>query len=194
LQITDAALTAVTNFRQNPNCAAGLTLGGTVVGVGVGAYVGGAGGGGASAIGGSVIPVAGTAAGFLAGASVGSTALSLAGGSIGGAVGSLASGFICSSVDLSDPKGRTHILDGDQTGGGHRPGTGNSGKSEFPASWSDDKIMEYISDVATDPTARVTQRGATIIREATREGIDIRVIIRNGRIVSGFPTNVPRNP
>jgi len=28
---------------------------------------------------------------------------------------------------------RTHILDGDETGGGHRHGTGKPGKTEFPA-------------------------------------------------------------
>jgi len=56
-------------------------------------------------------------------------------------------------VDLVSPQKRTHILDGDATGGGHRAGTGNPGKSEFPAGWSDDKIIHEISDVATDPSA-----------------------------------------
>nr|WP_272872733.1 RHS repeat-associated core domain-containing protein [Photobacterium arenosum] len=99
-------------------------------------------------------------------------------------------------VDLASSQRRRHILDGDATGGGHRPGTGKPGKSEFPQNWSDDKIMHEISDVATDPNS-VTHagRGGRMITEGTRDGIDIRVIQeRNGDIVSGFPTNVPRNP
>lgn len=99
-------------------------------------------------------------------------------------------------VDLASPQRRKHILDGDATGGGHRPGTGKPGKSEFPQGWSDSKIMHEISDVATDPNS-VTRagRGGRTITKGTRNGVDIRVIQeRNGDIVSGFPTNVPRNP
>ena len=47
------------------------------------------------------------------------------------------------------------------TGGGHRPGTGISGKTKFPANWSDEKILHEISDVATDPASKVTQQGKT---------------------------------
>jgi RHS repeat-associated protein len=103
------------------------------------------------------------------------------------------------NVDLSDPKARNHILDGDETGGGHRPGTGKPGKSEFPPSWSDDQIMHNISDVATDPASTYTpgRNGRTVV-DGTRDGVDIRVILENpqggGRIVTGFPTNMPRNP
>jgi len=99
-------------------------------------------------------------------------------------------------VDLVSPRRRRHILDGDATGGGHRPGTGISGKSEFPQGWSDDRILHNISDVATDPSS-VTRagRGGRTITDGTRDGINIRVIQeRNGDIVTGFPTNVPRNP
>jgi RHS repeat-associated protein len=98
------------------------------------------------------------------------------------------------NVNLADQKATTHTLDGDATGGGHRPGTGIPGKSEFPAGWSDDKIMNYISDVATDPASKTTTVGRTTVVEGTREGVNIRVIIRDNRIVTGFPTNVPRNP
>jgi hypothetical protein len=101
-------------------------------------------------------------------------------------------------VDLTDPKGRTHILDGDATGGGHRPGTGIPGKSEFPPGWSDDKIIHNISDVATDPAStRVTQPNGRIRVDGAKGGVDIRVILdpaNGGRIVTGFPTNLPRNP
>ncbi len=54
-------------------------------------------------------------------------------------------------VDLASPQRRTHILDGDATGGGHRwPGAPD--KTPFPQGWSDDQIMHHVSDVATDPS------------------------------------------
>jgi hypothetical protein len=88
-----------------------------------------------------------------------------------------------------------HILDGDSTGGGHRYGTGIPGKSEFPKEWSDDKIMNEISDIATDPSAKRTpSRGGRTVIDSTRDGIDVRVVVdKNGNIITGFPTNVPRN-
>lgn len=97
---------------------------------------------------------------------------------------------------LVDEEGARHILDGDATGGGHRAGTGISGKSEFPPSWSDEKILGEISDVATDPNSATSAgRGGRIITDGTRDGVDIRVVQEpGGRIVTGFPTNLPRNP
>jgi Bacterial EndoU nuclease len=49
------------------------------------------------------------------------------------------------------PERATHILDGDATGGGHRHGTGSPGKTEFPAHWDDDTILDAISAVAHSP-------------------------------------------
>ncbi|MHA6853564.1 DUF637 domain-containing protein, partial [Ralstonia pseudosolanacearum] len=102
---------------------------------------------------------------------------------------------------LLDEKGETHILDGDGPGkgGGHRAGTGKSGKSEFPPSWSDEKIKGEVSDVATDPNSvRTPQQNGRIKVQGKRDGVDITVIVepssRGGRIVTGFPTNTPRNP
>lgn len=98
-------------------------------------------------------------------------------------------------VDLTDMKARTHILDGEANGsGGHCPGTGTPGKSEFPAGWSDAKILHEISDVATDPNSRTYKQGSVTVVEGRREGVDIRVIERDNRIVTGYPTNLPRNP
>ena len=92
---------------------------------------------------------------------------------------------------------RVHILDGDRTGGGHRPGRGVPGKSEFPPGWSDDKIIEAIEDVANDPSSarRVEADGRTVVT-GRRDGVDLRVVVeRDGRsIVTGYPTNTPRNP
>ena len=103
-------------------------------------------------------------------------------------------------IDLASPARRSHILDGEvrpdgSFGGGHRPGTGFPNKSEFPAGWSDDQIMHHISDVATDPlsTVRAGRGGDSFVR-GTRDGVDIEVLIRNGEIWTGYPTNVQRNP
>jgi hypothetical protein len=102
-------------------------------------------------------------------------------------------------ADLIDAKARRHILDGDASGGDHRPGTGIPGKCEFPAGWSDDKIIKAILDVARDPASTVRPGGAgRRLVEGTRDGVDIRVVIepvsKGGRIVTGFPLNLPRNP
>ena len=100
--------------------------------------------------------------------------------------------FVATKPDLTDDKGRKHILDGDETGGGHRAGTGKSGKSEFPADWSDEKILGEISDVATDPRSKTSQGGK--VSEGARGGVDIKVVVGGGRIKTGYPTNRPRNP
>jgi hypothetical protein len=89
-----------------------------------------------------------------------------------------------------------HILDGDGINGGHRPGTGIPGKTEFPVGWSDEKIIREIESVANDPTAaRSLRLDGRLVAEGTRDGVAIRVIIAaNGRsIVTGHPTNLPRN-
>jgi hypothetical protein len=94
------------------------------------------------------------------------------------------------------PKSRKHILDGDgEFSGGHRGGTGKPGKSEFPESWSDDKIIGEIESVANDPAIPVKQQGDRIVKIGTREGIDIKTVTgSDGEIVTGYPVNVPRNP
>jgi hypothetical protein len=74
-------------------------------------------------------------------------------------------------------------------------------RSNSASSWDkqckrDDKIKGEISDVATDPASSRTpgRRGHTVVR-GTRDGIEIEVIVEpNGRIVTGYPTNVPHNP
>lgn len=76
-----------------------------------------------------------------------------------------------------NPDRRTHILEGDATGGGHRHG-GGPDKSEFPSDWSDDKIIEEVESVANDPASRRTvQPNGRVRVEGIRDGVDIRVII-----------------
>ena len=80
-------------------------------------------------------------------------------------------------VDLASPARRTHILQGDATGGGHLwPGA--AGKTPFPRSWSADRIMHEISDIATDPIAwrNPLPQGSRTVLTGTRNGVDIRVI------------------
>lgn len=104
-------------------------------------------------------------------------------------------------VDLASAQRRTHILNGDATGGGHLwPGA--PGKSPFPQSWSGDRIMHEVSDIATDPSlqwrqitgvpgAAFTKKGAPVRYEVigNRGGIDIRVILEPGGegIITGHP-------
>jgi hypothetical protein len=84
---------------------------------------------------------------------------------------------------------RVHILDGDRTGGGHRAGSGG-GKSEFPAAWSDDAIIDAIEEVANDPaSARAPGRNGKIRLTGVRGGLSIAVIVdpASGSVVTGFP-------
>lgn len=92
-------------------------------------------------------------------------------------------------VDLASPQRRTHILDGDATGGGHRwPGL--PGKTPFPQSWSDDQIMHNVSDIVTDPSldwkwtkgaqgSDFTNAGdpSRAVVTGNRDGIDIKVVV-----------------
>ncbi|CAB3794056.1 hypothetical protein LMG28138_03646 [Pararobbsia alpina] len=101
-------------------------------------------------------------------------------------------------VNLASPSRTDHILNGDATGGGHLwPGA--PGKSPFPEDWSASKIMNDVSDIATDPSIPQTvQTNGRIVKVGTRDGINIQVVIepprKGGGIVSAFPTNVIRNP
>lgn len=58
--------------------------------------------------------------------------------------------------------------------------------------------MHEISDIATDPAAwrtAITQGSRTVLT-GTRGGVDIRVVVdsRTGDIITGYPTNIPKNP
>jgi len=84
----------------------------------------------------------------------------------------------------------THILAGDERGGGHRYGA-NRGKSEFPQSWSDDDIINAIEYLANDPASIREQgrRGRTILI-GMRKSVSLTVVINSetGFIMTGFPT------
>ena len=100
------------------------------------------------------------------------------------------------------PEGRTHILDGDSKGGGgHRHGTGKPGKTEFPASWSDDKIIDTAKDVARQPDKPPTRQDSndSWLCAGTRDSVEVSVVIeRSGEILTSWPEpggpGVVRNP
>lgn len=105
-------------------------------------------------------------------------------------------------TNLASVPRTNHILygEGADLGGHLTPGAIN--KTAFPKSWGPDKIMHYISDIATDPSikliqqtgisgARFTNKGYPVkfIAEGVRENVRIRVVLeQEGRgIVTAFP-------
>jgi hypothetical protein len=99
------------------------------------------------------------------------------------------------------PERTTHILDGDGTGGGHRHGTGKPGKTEFPASWDDEKIVDAIVDVARRPDQQPAHQewNNRWVARGTRDGVGIvAVVASDGRIWTSWPTadspGVTKNP
>jgi hypothetical protein len=102
-------------------------------------------------------------------------------------------------VDLTDRR-KIHILNR------HRHGANLPNKSEFPKTWSDDRILHQISDIVTDPKSihGVEKIGKSQWEQpfaiGTRDGIKIRVDLfpsnskHAGKISTGYPLNTPRNP
>jgi Bacterial EndoU nuclease len=94
-----------------------------------------------------------------------------------------------------------HILHGDRTGGGHLSGTGQPGKTEFPASWDDTKIMDAALDVARRPDRPPVQQdwNGRWVARGVRDDVDVVVVIAvDGRIWSSWPLpggpGVVKNP
>ena len=99
------------------------------------------------------------------------------------------------------PERATHILGGDATGGGHRHGTGKPGKTEFPASWNDGKVIGTVLDVAhrPDPTPGHQEWNDRWVTRGTRDDVGIVAVIqRDGRVWSAWPlpggAGVVKNP
>jgi hypothetical protein len=99
------------------------------------------------------------------------------------------------------PERTTHILDGDGTGGGHRHGVGKPRKTEFPASWSNDKIITNVLDVARRPDSAPTRQdwNDTWLCRGTRNDVGVSAVVeRDGNILTGWPEEgspgVVRNP
>ncbi|WP_145906668.1 RHS repeat-associated core domain-containing protein [Kitasatospora viridis] len=109
-------------------------------------------------------------------------------------------------INLASEDRTSHILRGGMGRNGWSGGhmyPGNPGKTLFPTDWSADDIMENVSDIATDPNAKVDPNsggpgGALFYRSGRpasfklwgeRNGVCIRVIVEPmGRgIVTAFP-------
>jgi hypothetical protein len=87
---------------------------------------------------------------------------------------------------------RTHILSGDETGGGHRFGAGR-GKSEFPRDWPDDRIIEAIEAVANGTLSiMMPSRGGRVIMTGVWCDVGITVVVnpRTREIVTGYPADL----
>ena len=85
------------------------------------------------------------------------------------------------------------------TGGGHAPGTGRRGATEFPASWSREEIVERFLDVARFPDETPTRLPSGVWRAVgVRHGVRIVVLLGgDGGVRAAFPVDGPgvvRNP
>nr|WP_285895512.1 VENN motif pre-toxin domain-containing protein [Dickeya dianthicola] len=111
-------------------------------------------------------------------------------------------------VDILSPEAKQHILYGDgPTSGGHLY-PGNPGKTVFPQSWSADKVVHEIGDIATSPNTtwyaqtgtggQYTSKGdpAKWVAYEERDGVRIRVVYQPaiGKIITAFPDNTPMPP
>ena len=100
------------------------------------------------------------------------------------------------------PERTTHILDGEPDGGGgHRHGVGKPGKTEFPASWDDKKIIDTVVDVVRRPDSPpvLQNRNSRWICSGTRDGVEVTaIVLRSGEIWTAWPEEggpgVRRNP
>ena len=100
-----------------------------------------------------------------------------------------------SLVDLVGHR-RDHILNR------HRGGTGKPGKTEFPSSWSDDRIIEEVNRIASDPGASGgVGKWNSPYKIGIVDGIEIRVDFYpsthptySGKVSTAYPINTTPNP
>jgi uncharacterized protein YukE len=108
-------------------------------------------------------------------------------------------GYVTVIRDLT-PERRTHILDGDRSGGGHRAGTGHRCKTEFPADWSDDEVIRRVMETARRPQSAIWQaKRDTFFVTAEHAGVIVTAIVnKHGEVRTGYPrkggTGVVNNP
>lgn len=91
---------------------------------------------------------------------------------------------------------RIHILYGDGTGGGHKAGAGKPGKTEFPVSWDEDRIISTVIRIANDQRLPMRQSGKRYwLRMGEEDGLQIRVVLDKERklIITGYPVEGRRN-
>ncbi len=94
-------------------------------------------------------------------------------------------------------KRKMHMLHGDQSGGGHMHGTGAPCKSEFPADWTEDKIVATVTNMAAnDNLGWQQQKNGNYVAEANDGQVRVRVVLNSNRtqIITAYPVNLPLNP
>lgn len=92
---------------------------------------------------------------------------------------------------------KVHILYGDKTGGGHLHGLGKPCKSEFPADWDEEEILETIKDIAANDNLPWEQQdNGYYVAESYEGQTRVRVVLgpQKQKIITAYPTNVQRNP
>jgi hypothetical protein len=99
------------------------------------------------------------------------------------------------------PERTKHILDGDEDGGGHRHGVGKPEKTEFPASWSDEKTMGHVLDAAQRPDSPPVHQNWNDrwLCSGTRDRVKVWVVVLpSGEVWTAWPEEggpgVVRNP
>ncbi|MGV9295509.1 EndoU domain-containing protein [Amycolatopsis sp. NPDC003676] len=85
-------------------------------------------------------------------------------------------------------------------GGGHRPGRGLPGKTEFPVRWSEEQIFDFVEDIARHPldSQVVELPDGTFHLWDLRDGVQFGVVLdADGEILAAFPEwgpGVMKNP
>lgn len=100
------------------------------------------------------------------------------------------------TITISDPA-RVHILYGDRSGGGHIHGANIPCKSEFPADWSANDIIDNIKSItANDNTHWRKEHNGYHVAEHIIDGIQVRVVLNKSAdsVITAYPLNVRRNP
>lgn len=92
---------------------------------------------------------------------------------------------------------QSHILYGDETGGGHKAGVGKPCKSEFPKDWDDARIIREVALIAANDNLNwIDQIDGRTVAEQDVDGTRVRVVIDRyaKSVVTAYPVNVKRNP
>ena len=97
------------------------------------------------------------------------------------------------------PEAAGAILEGvPGVGGGHRPGAGLPGRTEFPSDWPDARILDALANVARGGTVLAHTRSGAALVEGAVQGVLINVVVASdGAIGAGWPVSGPgvaRNP
>lgn len=89
-----------------------------------------------------------------------------------------------------------HILDGEPDGsgkGGHRFGTNQLGKTEFPKTWSDDKIKAAVEETLDQPQwSQMERKTARLRRVVDGVAVEVRVNVGSRRRAPQLVTAYPK--